>query len=44
MQSPTSVHMQAIKHLLRYLLQATCQGILLASDSTVELKAYGDFD
>ena len=44
MQSPTSVHMQAVKHLLRYLLQAPGQGILLARDSAVELKAYCDSD
>ena len=44
MQSPTSVHMQAVKHLLRYLLNAPSQGILLAKDSVVELKAYCDYD
>ncbi|GKC58941.1 cysteine-rich receptor-like protein kinase 8, partial [Tanacetum coccineum] len=42
MKSPTSVHMQAVKHLLRYLLNYTGQGILLAHDSTVQLKAYCD--
>ena len=40
MQSPTSVHMQAVKHLLRYLLNSPSQGILMANDSAVELKAY----
>ena len=44
MQAPTSVHMQAVKHLLRYLLNSPSQGILLASDSAVQLKAYCDSD
>ncbi|GKA98709.1 retrovirus-related pol polyprotein from transposon TNT 1-94 [Tanacetum coccineum] len=44
MQSPTSVHMQVVKHLLRYLLNSSGQGILLANDSAVELKAYCDSD
>ncbi|GKC78433.1 retrovirus-related pol polyprotein from transposon RE1 [Tanacetum coccineum] len=44
MQSPTSVHMQAVKHLLRYLLNSPGQGILLANNSAVELKAYCDSD
>ncbi|XP_071727303.1 uncharacterized mitochondrial protein AtMg00810-like [Rutidosis leptorrhynchoides] len=44
MQTPTSVHHQAAKHLLRYLLQAPAQGILLASNSAVELKAFCDSD
>ncbi|GJR78922.1 cysteine-rich receptor-like protein kinase 8 [Tanacetum coccineum] len=44
MQSPTSVHMQAVKHLLRYLLKASGQGILLAKDLAVKLKAYCDSD
>ncbi|GKF76443.1 cysteine-rich receptor-like protein kinase 8, partial [Tanacetum coccineum] len=43
-QSPTSVHMQAVKHLLRYLLNSLSQGILLARDSAVQLKAYCDSD
>ncbi|GKD48784.1 retrovirus-related pol polyprotein from transposon TNT 1-94, partial [Tanacetum coccineum] len=42
MQSPTSVHMQDVKHLLRYLLNSPGQGILLAHDSAVQLKAYCD--
>ncbi|GKB69905.1 cysteine-rich receptor-like protein kinase 8 [Tanacetum coccineum] len=33
MQSPISVHMQAVKHLLRYLLNSPGQGILLAHHS-----------
>ncbi|XP_071699526.1 uncharacterized mitochondrial protein AtMg00810-like [Rutidosis leptorrhynchoides] len=44
MQSPTSVHLQAVKHLLRYLLNAPAQGILLANNSAVELRAYCDSD
>ncbi|XP_071712546.1 uncharacterized mitochondrial protein AtMg00810-like [Rutidosis leptorrhynchoides] len=44
MQTPTSIHHQVAKHLLRYLLQAPAQGILLASNSAVELKAFCDSD
>ncbi|GKF61949.1 cysteine-rich receptor-like protein kinase 8, partial [Tanacetum coccineum] len=44
MQSPTSVHMQAVKHLLKYLLNSPRQGILMAHDLTVQLKAYCDSD
>nr|GEV04349.1 retrovirus-related Pol polyprotein from transposon TNT 1-94 [Tanacetum cinerariifolium] len=44
MQSPTSVHMQAVKHLLRYLLNSPGQGILLAHDSAIQFKAYCDSD
>ncbi|XP_071718090.1 uncharacterized mitochondrial protein AtMg00810-like [Rutidosis leptorrhynchoides] len=44
MQNPTSVHMQAVKHLLRYLLLAPNQGIILANRSAVQLKAYCDSD
>ncbi|GJT46623.1 retrovirus-related pol polyprotein from transposon TNT 1-94 [Tanacetum coccineum] len=40
MQSSTSIHMQAVKHVLRYLLNSPGQGILLAKDSAVQLKAY----
>ncbi|GJW78498.1 retrovirus-related pol polyprotein from transposon TNT 1-94 [Tanacetum coccineum] len=43
-ESPTSVHMQAVKHLLRYLLNSPGQGILLANNSVVELMAYCDSD
>ncbi|GKD45648.1 reverse transcriptase, RNA-dependent DNA polymerase [Tanacetum coccineum] len=42
MQSPTFVHMQAVKHLLRYLLNSPGQGILLANNSAVELMALLD--
>ncbi|GJT10614.1 retrovirus-related pol polyprotein from transposon TNT 1-94 [Tanacetum coccineum] len=35
MQAPTSVHMQAVKHLLKYLLNSPRQWILLAHDSAV---------
>ena len=44
MQSPTSVHMQAVVHLLRYILLSPNQGILLAKDSAVKLQAYCDSD
>lgn len=44
MQSPTSVHMQAAKRLLRYLSGTTTQGILLASHSAAKLTAYCDSD
>ncbi|GKD22022.1 cysteine-rich receptor-like protein kinase 8 [Tanacetum coccineum] len=44
MQNPTSVHMQAVKHLLRYLLSAHGQGILLAKTLTIHLTAYCDSD
>lgn len=44
MQSPTSVHMQAVKHLLRYLLNAPGQGLLLANDAAVHLTAFCDSD
>ncbi|GJX58760.1 cysteine-rich receptor-like protein kinase 8 [Tanacetum coccineum] len=37
MQNPTSVHMQAVKHLLRYLLCAPGQGILLANSSAQQV-------
>ncbi|XP_071735501.1 uncharacterized mitochondrial protein AtMg00810-like [Rutidosis leptorrhynchoides] len=43
-QSPTSVHFQAAKHLLKYLLNAPSQGVLLAKNSSVQLKAYCDSD
>nr|GFA98221.1 cysteine-rich RLK (receptor-like protein kinase) 8 [Tanacetum cinerariifolium] len=42
MQSPTYVHMQAVKNLLRYILHAPRQGILLANSSAVHLTAYCD--
>ncbi|XP_071741216.1 uncharacterized mitochondrial protein AtMg00810-like [Rutidosis leptorrhynchoides] len=44
MHNPTSVDMQAVKHLLWYLLLAPYQGIILAKRSAVQLKAYGDSD
>ncbi|GJT07784.1 cysteine-rich receptor-like protein kinase 8 [Tanacetum coccineum] len=43
MQSPTFVHMQAVKHVLRYLLNSPGQGILLAKDSAVQLEAYSEY-
>ena len=42
MQSPTLLHMQAVKHLLRYLLNSPGQDILLANDLVVHLTAYCD--
>ncbi|XP_071721516.1 uncharacterized mitochondrial protein AtMg00810-like [Rutidosis leptorrhynchoides] len=44
MQTPTSVHLQAVKHLLRYLLLSPSQGILIASNFAVQLKAFCDSD
>ena len=44
MHSPTSVHFQAAKRVLRYLDGSREQGILLASDSVAELQAYCDSD
>lgn len=44
MQRPTSVHMQAAKRILRYLLINPAQGILLASSSAAQLTAYCDSD
>lgn len=44
MQRPTTVHMQAAKRVLRYLLTNPGQGILLASNSAAQLTAYCDSD
>ncbi|GJU13517.1 cysteine-rich receptor-like protein kinase 8 [Tanacetum coccineum] len=44
LESPTSVHMQAVKHVLRYFLNSPGQGILLANDYALQLKAYCDSD
>lgn len=44
MQKPTTVHMQAAKRVLRYLLNNPGQGILLASNSAAQLTAYCDID
>ncbi|GKD39698.1 cysteine-rich receptor-like protein kinase 8 [Tanacetum coccineum] len=44
MQNPSLVHMQAIKHLLRYLLNSPSQGILLANAYAVHLIAFYDRD
>ncbi|GKD12422.1 cysteine-rich receptor-like protein kinase 8, partial [Tanacetum coccineum] len=38
------IYLIAVKHLLRYLLNSPGQGILLANNSAVELKAYCDSD
>ncbi|XP_074363119.1 uncharacterized protein LOC141703501 [Apium graveolens] len=42
MQAPTTVHMQAAKRLLRYLVGTMSQGILLASSSAAQLTVYRD--
>ncbi|XP_071719591.1 uncharacterized protein [Rutidosis leptorrhynchoides] len=44
MQNSTSVHMQVVKHLLRYLSLAPDQGIILANKNSAEMKAYCDSD
>ena len=44
MQHPTTVHMQATKRLLRYLVGTISRGILLATDSAATLTAYCDSD
>lgn len=44
MQSPTTVHFQAAKRLLRYLVGSVSQGILLASSSAAQLTAFCDSD
>lgn len=44
MQSPTNVHLQAAKRLLRYLKSAPSQGILLASTCTTKLTPFCDSD
>ena len=44
MHMPTTVHMQAARRLLRYLLGSYSQGILLASSSGATLTAYCDSD
>lgn len=44
MHQPTTVHMQAAKRLLRYLLGTYSQGILFASTSAAYLTAYCDSD
>ncbi|XP_071689293.1 secreted RxLR effector protein 161-like [Rutidosis leptorrhynchoides] len=44
MKNPTSVHFQAVKHLLRYILLAPKISILLANNLAVQLNAYCDSD
>lgn len=44
MQHPTSLHMDAATKLLRYINSNPGQGILLASSSAAEMKAYCDSD
>lgn len=44
MQNPTTVLLQAAKHVLRYLSGTSSQGILLASQSAAKLTVYCDSD
>lgn len=44
MQHPCASHMQAAIHLLKYLVGTQTQGILLASNSAAELRAFCDSD
>ncbi|KAK1397357.1 Cysteine-rich RLK (Receptor-like protein kinase) 8 [Heracleum sosnowskyi] len=44
MQQPTTEHMTAVKHLLKYLAGNAGQGILLASKYAAQLTAYCDSD
>ncbi|XP_074337684.1 putative mitochondrial protein AtMg00240 [Apium graveolens] len=44
MQKPTTVHMQAAKQILRYMLNNPAQGNLLASSLTAQLTVYCDSD
>nr|GEW22391.1 hypothetical protein [Tanacetum cinerariifolium] len=44
MQSPTSMHLQAVKHVLRYLVNSPGQRILLVKDFAMKLNAYCDSD
>lgn len=44
MHSPTTIHLQAAKRVLRYLSSTPLQGILLASSSNAHLATYCDSD
>lgn len=44
MQQPTCVHLQAAKHVLRYLAGNPGMGVLFASNSATQLTAYCDSD
>lgn len=44
MHQPTTIHLQAAKRLLRYLIGTKSQGLLLASSSSAQLTAYCDSD
>ena len=44
MQQPTSAHMAALEHLLRYISGTSCQGILLQGVHSLQLTAYSDSD
>lgn len=44
MQSPTTEHMEAVTHLLRYLKKCPGQGILMAHSSSAQLTAFCDAD
>ena len=42
MRQPTSAHMVALEHLLRYISETSGQGILLQGVDSLQLKAYSD--
>lgn len=44
MQSPTTVHFQSVKQVLRYLSGTLTKGVLLASESAAQLTAFCDSD
>jgi len=44
MQSPTSSHMSALEHLLRYISGTSGQGLLLRGSDSLNLHAYSDSD
>ena len=44
MQQPTSSHMAALDHLLRYISGTVGQGILLKGTDSLQLTAYSDSD
>lgn len=44
MHSPTTTHVQALKHLLRYLKGTFHYGLLLRRDSPLQLHAFTDAD
>lgn len=44
MQHPTTQHMEAFEHVLRYLKGTIGQGILLKGDNDIRIQAYSDYD